>query len=83
MSRRVAHHRRWSRGFLSQRATGRAELDSLAGSDDDIGQLLYNAGLRLYRCNAMRSAERGPTPGSLLNAAMSAVMESGSMAEKW
>src|SRR5262245_11942956 len=28
----------------------------------------------------MRSAERGPTPGSLLSAAMSAVMDSGSIA---
>jgi hypothetical protein len=27
----------------------------------------------------MRSAERGPTPGSLASAAMSCVMESGSM----
>jgi hypothetical protein len=31
------------------------------------------------RCSAMRSAERGPTPGSLLNVVMSAVMEAGSI----
>ena len=29
------------------------------------------------RCSAMRSAERGPMPGSLFSAAISAVMESG------
>jgi hypothetical protein len=32
------------------------------------------------RCNAMRSAERGPTPGSLLNAEVNATMDSGSAA---
>jgi hypothetical protein len=77
--RRGGCHHKWGRGgFFGQSAADRAKLNFFAGVKDDVRQLFYRRRISLgTRCNAMRSAERGPIPGSLAKAEISAMMELG------
>ena len=72
--------RRWRRGiFPSARRRSSQKWIFSRASRIVSASCLTTAESVWTRCSAMRSAERGPTPGSLASAAMSCVMESGSM----